>query len=135
MDMQTALRTRLMADAPIAAVAGTRIDWMERPQGNPLPSITLQTISDPRPQHLKGFQRLRETRVQVDCWADDYATARALAELVITAAVPATIVDDVRFDRAMVEGPRDLTNENDVGAIKRASLDLFIWHAKIEGGS
>jgi hypothetical protein len=38
--MQTALRTRLLADATISGIVGTRIDWGLRPQAKALPAIT-----------------------------------------------------------------------------------------------
>lgn len=131
MNMQQALRERLKDDAGVAAIAGTRIDWGINPQGSPLPRVRLQVISDPRPQHLKGFQGLRETRVQADCMADDAATATALAEAVIAAAVPAAEKEGVRFGRAGIEGPTDRGEQTDTGFVHRQSVDLMIWHGTI----
>ena len=66
MDWQAALRARLVAAAPVTALVGSRIYWVDRPQASALPAITLQTISDDRPQHMKGFIGLNPARVQVD---------------------------------------------------------------------
>lgn len=121
MDFQGALRARL------TGLAGGRVYWVDRPQAAALPSITLQTISDPRPQHLKGFEELRPTRVQVDCWADTYSAAKSLMEQVIAAAVPESTSNGIRFDRAMVESVQDLGERTETKFIHRQTAD-FIFH-------
>lgn len=138
MDMQGALRARLLAAAPVIALVGNRVDWMTRPQSAGLPAITLQTISDDRPKHLKGYQGFRETRVQCDCWASTYAQSRALAEEVIGVVSPPHAGNGIRFDHAIADGPRDL-GEMVGGAantgttfVHRASVDFIIWHAASE---
>jgi hypothetical protein len=73
-----------------------------------LPAVTLQIISDIRPQHLKGFNPLRDTRVQIDCWATSYAAVTALKEAVLAAVVPENTSNGIRFDRAIIDGERDL---------------------------
>lgn len=129
MDMEGALRARLLADATVAALVGQRAYWVERPQGGVLPDITLQVITDGREQDMKGFVGLQQTRVQVDCRASSYAQARALAEAVITAGVAAGTFYGVRFERAEVEGPIDLPERTDTQFIHRKSFDLLAWHA------
>lgn len=125
--MQQALRARLLADAGVNAIAGNRIDWGWRIQGAALPAVTLLTISDPRPQHLKGFQPLRETRVQLDCWAETYGEARALAEAAIAAAVPEQSGNGIAFNRALVDGMEDRGEQTDTGFVHRTSIDLIVW--------
>lgn len=125
--MQTALRARLLAAAPVTALVGTRVDWVDRPQGAALPAVTLQIISDLRPQHLKGFQPLRDTRVQVDVWAASYAQKAQLVEAVIAAAVPESTTGGIVFNRAVVDGLRDLGEQNETQFIHRTSIDLIVW--------
>lgn len=127
-DFATALRARLIADANVAAIT-TRIFWGLAQQGAARPYVRLNTISDIRPQHLQGYDSARVTRVQADCFADDYGSARNLAERIITAvAMPAT-VDGVRFGRIKAEGPSDLGEDVDgVGYVHRASVDLLVEH-------
>lgn len=127
MDMQGALRARITG---AATSAGTRVYWVDRPQAAALPAVTLQTISDPRPQHLKGFNETRETRVQIDCWADTYAAAKSLMEAVIAAVVPLNTANGIRFDRAMVDNVQDLGERTETKFIHRQSADLiFFWSA------
>lgn len=133
--MEQALRARALADAGVEAIVGTRVDWGMRNQADPLPAVTLQIISDDRPQHLKGFQPLRMTRVQATCWADEFADAKALAEALIAALVPEAEEDGVRFNRAGVEGPRTLTSSTglstDTRPIDQHVVDFLIWHSTI----
>ncbi len=127
-DFQASLRTRLANDTAVAAVVGTRIYWVERPQLASLPAVVLQTISDPRPQHLKGNDGARSTRVQVDCWAATYAAALTLSRKVIAAlANPATIAGK-RFGSTQVDGQRDLGETVSGTFTHRQSVDLIIWH-------
>ena len=135
MDWQAALYARFLADAPLAALLADWDDtktlfWVERAQGSPLPALTLQTISDGRAQHLKGFEGLQEKRVQADVWAATYALGRQITEAFLAAAVPAYHANGSRFGRAEVAlGPRDLA-ETQAGAptIFRTSMDLIFNH-------
>lgn len=126
MDMQGALRARITG---AATTAGTRVYWVDRPQAAALPAVTLQTISDPRPQHLKGFDELRSTRVQVDCWADTYAAARSLLEAVLAAVVPWDTSNGIRFDRAMVDNTDDSGERAGEKFVHRHRADLIVFWA------
>ena len=129
MDWQAALRARLVAAAPVTALVGSRIYWVDRPQASALPAITLQTISDDRPQHMKGFIGLNPARVQVDLWTASYGAAADLAEKVIAALAPADTANGIRFERAFVDGKRDLGERVETQFIHRASIDFIIHHA------
>lgn len=132
-DMQSALFARISADAAIAAdlTAGgkTRIHWVKVPQTTSLPYVRLQTISDPRPQHLQDYDTARVTRVQVDVMALSYTAARRIAENIVTAVAQPATVDGVSFGRTKAEGPRDLGEDVDgVGHVFRLSMDLLTEH-------
>lgn len=141
MDWQEALRTRLLADGPLAALVSTRIDWVERPQGKPLPAVTLQSVADAREQNFKGFEGLQPARVQYDVWADTFADARSTAEALISAAVPAQTGNGHAFARGMIElAPRDIAERVSSGdgqrkTVFRISMDLIHHHASSEEGS
>lgn len=127
-DFAAALRARLIADATVAGVVGTRVHWTLVPQDSALPYIRLQTVSDLRPSDLEGYDGTRETRVQADCFATRHAAARTLAEAVIAAAIAPFTQDGVAFGRIEAEGPRDLGDDTPQGYIHQSSLDLLIWH-------
>lgn len=125
--MQEALRAKLIADATVTSLVTSRIYWVTRPQNSSMPAIVLQTISDGRPQHLKGFDDLRDTRVQVDCWGTTYAQAKAMAEAVINAAVPESAGNGIIFNRAMVDAVDDGGEVVGTAFAYRVRIDLIIW--------
>jgi hypothetical protein len=127
LDMQGALRARLLAAAPVTALVGQRVYWVDRPQASQLPAIVLQVISDPRPQHLKGFEDLRETRVQMDIFGTSYGQVRTLTEAALAAVVPENTSNGIIFNRALVDGARDLGERTETQFIHRHSTDLLIW--------
>jgi hypothetical protein len=129
MDFEGALRARFIAAPPVAALVAQRVYWVDRPQDKPLPDITLTVISDTRDQHMKGFQELQFTRVQVDCRASTYAGAKALAEASIAEIAPASIENGINFRRATVNGPRDLGERTATAFIHRKQFDLIIPHS------
>lgn len=128
MDMHAGLMTRLLANNAITAAVGARVNWVTRPQASALPAITLQTISDERPQHLKGSDGARDTRVQVDVWATKHSVALAIARSVIAALAAPAVVSGKRFGPARVEGQQDLGEDVNGTFVHRQSVDLIIWH-------
>lgn len=135
MDMREAFRARLVADPAVAAIVGDRVYWSERPQGSPFPAIVLQVISDGRPQHMKGRQAMRPTRIQVDCMATDSevesgeAIRAKLVEAAIAAVEPEAVIDDVTFRRSFVDAVRDADERTETENIKRTAIDVIAWHA------
>lgn len=127
-DFASALHSRLAAAAPVSAIVGTKVYWVKVPQNATRPYIRLQTISDPRPEHLQGYDSARVTRVQCDCFAETYAVARDLAEKVIAAVATPSAFGGIFFGRIKAEGPRDLGEDVGDKFIHRASVDLLVEH-------
>lgn len=126
MDMEGALKARAIA---AASVAGDRIAWDERPQGQALPAASFQVISDPMPQHLKGFDPLRRTLVQLDCWAETYAKAKQLKVQLIAALVPSQTGNGIRFDRMMIDSAQSGKEQLGETTVFRQRVDLGVWWA------
>jgi hypothetical protein len=122
--MQTALRARLLADATIAGLVGSRVDWGLRPQAKALPAITLTLVPSPRDYHMGGAQVTQHYRVQVDCWATTYKGAHDLREAVIAELEPAS----GSFLGSFVERSADMPERTDTGEVHRASLDFKVTH-------
>lgn len=127
--MQQALRTRLMDDATISGLVGTRVDWDVRPQGKALPAITLSMV-DVRDQHMGGPQATRRTIIQADCWASKASDAHTLAEAVIDELQPAANVDDTRFLGAFLSAT-SMSEDTDNGLVHRVMVRGDIWHTPI----
>lgn len=123
MDFEGALRARLVG------LAGGRVTWDDRPQASALPAVTLQTIIDNRPQHLKGFNSLRDHHVQIDCWGETFDQAKALKEAVLAAVIPEAIANGIRFDRAIVDGGGSGGERAGETFVFRQRIDLIFWWA------
>lgn len=127
-DLETALRARIKADAGFVAAGSAQVEWEEQPQGVSLPHTTLLVISDERPEHLKGYDSARSTRVQADCRAETPKKAKAMARALIEAvAQPGTFSGHV-FGRTKAEGPRPLNERINEKTVFRQSVDLLVWH-------
>ncbi len=117
-----------MAALPVNSLVAGRVYWVDRPQSSALPAISMQMVSDERPQHMTGFDGLNMARVQIDCWANSYASVRALAEASLDAVVGAVTSNGIRFERAFTDSIRDLGERTETQFVHRTSLDLIFHH-------
>lgn len=135
MDIQDAIRQRLIEDAPIAAAVARYLNseaifWVARPQGSDLRAIVLNTISAPVAEHMKGPQRLQFMRVQADAYADDPTGAQQLADMIVSALQPRDTVGGWYFRPSSVANRRDLTETAADGTTTyRTFLDLIIRYS------
>lgn len=124
------LLARLKAAEGVSALLGDRLFWGFVKQGTAMPHGRLTVISDPRPEHLEGYDDARRTRVQVDVFAARYAEARTVALAIIAALDAPAVQGSTRFGRIKAEGPFD--QGEDVpgqGFIHRARVDLLVSHS------
>lgn len=128
MSMETALRSRLLASEALAAIVGTKVDWMVRPQRDALPGVTLQIVTDERTQNFSGFDGMQPGYVQIDPWSATYAEAVAMKEAIIAAVTPAGLFFGVRFTRGFVT-VRDLGEQTDTIFVFRPSIDLTFFYS------
>jgi hypothetical protein len=132
MTLEQAIENRAKAIPLIAETVGERVSWDLRIEREP--AITMQIISDPRPQHFKGFQPLRPTSVQIDVWSDDPAEAAALREALIAGLVVPAEIGRIRFQRATIQSVRGGGQSNTAGQqnfrdqIARESIDILFLH-------
>lgn len=129
MAFEEALAKRLMDDAAIGALVGTRVEWEEREQSGGIPAILLELISDPRPVDLDGFLGLRETRVTITCFAANVKVARDLREMVIAVLAPPALVLDVQFGRSFFDLVRAGVQRGGVATVHKGMIDALIWHS------
>lgn len=129
--MEVDLRAHLLADGAVAALVGVRVDWSTRPQADDYPAVVLQVVADPRDQHMKAFQELRGTRVQIDCLSRSAPQKVALREAVIAAIAGPFTQGGTAFGRVAGLAVRDLGEDGDDGFIHRDSIDATIWHKPV----
>ncbi len=84
--MSTALiRTKLLADSPVAAIAGVKVYAITSPQGTAGAQVIIQQISsDPAVVHV-GASGISLRMYQIACFAPTYEAATALRDAVIAA--------------------------------------------------
>lgn len=79
MTISSLLQAALAANSGVTALVSTRIYPIKLPQPPTYPAITYQRISNTA---QNGSTALRETRYQIDCWADTYTPTQTLAAAV-----------------------------------------------------
>jgi hypothetical protein len=121
MTAEESLVARLNATSGVTALVASRIYPMEIPQGAVMPAIAYQRISTFRPGSLRGPVGLADPRIQVDCWADTYAVAKAVAQAVRQS------LDGYASDgvAAIILGEHDLVNPD--GLRKCVTQDFSFW--------
>lgn len=127
--MEEALLARLRASAGVSALVSDRVDWMERPQGDVLPGVTLQVIDQGRTYTLDGAAGFYGTLVQIDNWGSTYSSAKLVSRAVLDAIEAAVTQGSIAFSRSFLIGSRDLGPEDIAGGGKvfRVSQDFRIW--------
>lgn len=128
MRYETATARRLLDAPAVSDQVEQRVDWDRRVQDAPLPAITLETINDPRPQHFKGFQATRGTRVQVNCWAGSRAAAVQLRDAALAALVSPAEAGGVRFQQAQDISVRPNFERTETEELYREIIDITLWH-------
>lgn len=127
--MEEDFRALLLAASPVTDICGTRINYGTHPQGQALPAIVLNVVSDAEGMVMNGPNGLSEGVVQVDCYAGTYGAAKALARATV-AALHAHRDDNFRL---IVHGASRDSREggsNEADRPYRASLDFnTAWRA------
>lgn len=141
MSIYKALRAFLLADAPLAAVLGTRIYPIKLPQNPTFPAVTIQQISGFRYGHLRGPASLARPRYQIDAWTHARSSASAFEECQVlgglllsrleaySGMMADTSTSPVSVYQVWVEfiDDRELFEEDINGGFYRYSADYFIW--------
>lgn len=81
--MEEQFVTALAGSTAVTDYTGNRINFGSHPQGAAWPAIVLNTVSDVSSYALTGPSGPSEARVQADCYAEDYPTAKLLSRAVI----------------------------------------------------
>lgn len=123
------IRARLIADAPTAALVGTRVYPNELPQNVTLPALVYNVVSDVPENSFTGdtSTRLKAVRLQVDCYAraigsvGSYAGAHEVADCV------ENVIGNLSEPglSGNYESSRDLYDN--VTQYHRVSMDFTIW--------
>lgn len=129
--VQDALRTILLADAPVLAVVSTKIWPMIAPQGSAMPYIVYSRIGTDHIEVLAGSAGLARATFQIDCWSDSFDTVRDLANKVRIAlqgvqGTHASVVIDGINMTSEVDDYEEPENKNEPGTYG-VKMDFGIW--------
>lgn len=80
--MEEIIRAALLASSGVSSIVGTRVNFGTHPQGQPLPAIVLNTISDIGGYLIASPDGVSDARIQVDCYAGTYRAAKLLSRAV-----------------------------------------------------
>ncbi len=123
MNVEQQLTAVLEANATVAALVTTagvaRIYPLLMPQGVTLPAISYQRVATIPHDDLELAQNHERVRVQIDCWDDDYAGAKALAAAVRTALQVTPV-----FGQLLME----LDDYDSEEKLFRVTQDFNIWN-------
>lgn len=130
--MEEAFIAALLADAGIAALVKTRVNWLTRPAASRLPAIVLQTVSVDRLYTFTHRDSATARRVQIDCWATSFLAAKAVARAVNACLDGLTAAP---WSRPEVVAEREFYEPGDAPVagqpstdLYRVSLDAVVWH-------
>jgi hypothetical protein len=106
-DLATAFHDRVLADGAVSADLGTQLYGGVVGQKAVLPYARYHIISDPRPEHLKGYQGSRRTRIQVSIFAESFNDAKRIGSNIVKALDAPWSTSAGKVGRVKCEGPRE----------------------------
>jgi hypothetical protein len=129
--MEEQLKNFLLADVNLNSLIGTKVNWNTRPQDDVVPGIVLTKVSKSTDYHMAGPSGLANARIQIDCWADTFASVMSIARAVRDALSGASFSqNDVDIQGAFLDNERHFFEDEDAERFHRVSLDFIIWHSE-----
>lgn len=134
--MEEALVSLMLADAPLAALVGTRINWNVFPQGIASPAIRLARVGGAVGMHMRGADGLDGALVQIDVRVrapDGNDAAGALAAKAAGRAVSALLTGyrgthaGIDFAGVFPSAERMSAEKIESEVFHLVSLDFDIW--------
>lgn len=130
MSLEASLFTFLTGAAGVTALVGTRVFPGVIPQGAAQPAIVYAKRSRNRQQLFCGTDGLKQTRVDIDCYATSYRQSVLLANAV-TAALEdfSGTMGTTRVPRIFLETEVDLSDLEP--GLYRQSQSWAVWHREL----
>jgi hypothetical protein len=128
--MEESFIAHLLAASSVTAIVANRVFPFSRLQGSALPAVTVQRISGAPLYADDGEAGLLNARMQVDCWATTYATAKTLGRAVTDAFTAFSgTVNGTEFQFVTLENEQDMREPgaNVAEYLYRVILDFEVW--------
>lgn len=128
MGWQEDLRTRLIENAAIAALVGTRVAWIEGPREGGRPWLVLTIAGVRRGWSHSGPTGFDYHRVQFDAQSDRAGEALAIIDAAQAVMETSAVVGDTRFHPAQLQ--MELSSAEDLNGTKifREMRDFGVEH-------
>lgn len=128
MTIEEALVAYIKADAGVVALQGSRFfpEYLSKDGGNAglYPASTFTRIST-TPWRCRDDQSLHRCRMQIDCYAQRYTEAQALADAMYTAVIAFRQSSNPRVTDTSLITRGDLYDSE--AKLRRVPLDFYIW--------
>lgn len=129
MNLGEALSARLAAASAVTAIVGSKIYWVQRPQGTEVPAVVMRYGGGSEVENLESDTAdTFETSVTIDCFGVNSLQSKQLAAAVRNAVKPAGLQGSFSFDDSTISRPIDLGEAGVAGWQYRAALDCVIRH-------
>lgn len=138
--IEEAVYYKMVNDANLAGLVGTRVYPLLVPQDAAMPAIAYQKISSQKYQAHDGSSHLARSRFQFTIEADDYATVKDTATAVRTcwdsfAGYVGSTTDGLTIQATAIENEMDGENigataqlGTPVVAVPVVRIDVVVWH-------
>lgn len=129
--MEAAIIAVLLADSGVAALVGTRVQPVSRPQSDTFPAVTVTRISGGPEYADDGEVGLEDGRIQIDCHGLTYTDAKGLAVAVrnCLSALIDTTSAGVFIIYVTLDNERDFreSGSNAAEYSFRTAIDFMVW--------
>ena len=136
MTIESALFSYLSTKASVIAVVGTKIFPEVAPESALYPFITYQVLGDTPEHHMTSAAGLTNVSMQIDVWADTFASSVTISEVIRNALDGFTGdmgSENLSIRTCHLENRLSLAEpdaESEHLPIFRKSMDFLIWHAE-----
>jgi hypothetical protein len=127
MSFEVDLRSKLVNDAAVSAIVGSKVYPQFRPQGSTLPAVLLTIVYGARDKTFDGAMATQGNQVQFDCMASTKAEVTALRNAVIDAIEAPSTVGSTEFQGGTVDLYRDSYDDTDAGVVWVDQIRATIW--------
>lgn len=113
----------------LARLPAASVSWGLNAQATPLPRIALTKVGGTPVSADDGDSGLKETRVQVDCFASSFLGATQVARSVEERLSGISVTTGgIEFQGIYLDSERSDVDRDDTGETHLISLDLMVWH-------
>jgi hypothetical protein len=128
--MKADLKTRLRANAALAALVAARVHWLRRPRNGALGAVTLSIVGAGREYCHAGAVGLSRPRVRTETWGATEAQATEIADALTVAIEAIGTTGTTTFKGAFLEMEQGFDPETmgDGAEVVRILRDFTLWH-------